>query len=161
MLARRFVNTSPLVFLVREDLLEMLRVGAGDIAVPEAVIAEIRGHGLDDPTVQAIDRASWLMVVPSPAIPPAIVAWRLGPGESAVLALALAEAGSQAVIDDWGARRCARSLSIPVIGTLGLVLLAKQEGAIPAARPVVERLRRSGMYLSDEVIREALARVGE
>jgi hypothetical protein len=46
MLARRFVNTSPLVFLVREDLLEMLRVGAGDIAVPEAVIEEIRGHGM-------------------------------------------------------------------------------------------------------------------
>jgi predicted nucleic acid-binding protein len=73
----------------------------------------------------------------------------------------LAEEGSQAAIDDWGARRCARSLAIPVIGTLGLVLLAKQEGAIPAARPVVERLRRLGMYLSDEVIREALDRVGE
>jgi predicted nucleic acid-binding protein len=80
---------------------------------------------------------------------------------SAVLALALAEADSQALIDDWGARRCARSLSIPVIGTLGLVLLAKQQGTIPAARPVVERLRRSGTDLSDEVIREALARVGE
>ncbi len=32
---------------------------------------------------------------------------------------------------------------------------------MPAARPVIERLRRSGMYLADEVIREALARVGE
>jgi predicted nucleic acid-binding protein len=139
----------------------MLRLGAGDVAVPEAVIEEIRGHGLDDPTVQALERADWLTVVSSPTVPPAIAAWRLGPGESAVLALALTEDGSQAVIDDWGARRCARSLSIPVIGTLGLVLLAKEEGSIPAARPVVERLRRSGMHLSDEIIREALARVGE
>ncbi len=38
---------------------------------------------------------------------------------------------------------------------------AKEEGLIPSARPVVERLRRSGMYLSDEVIREVLAQVGE
>ena len=161
MLARRFVNTSPLVFLVRENLLEIPRSGVDDVAVPEPVIEEIHGHGMSDPTMQALDRASWLTIVPGPVIPPAIAAWRLGPGESAALALTLAEADSWAVIDDWGARRCARSLSIPVIGTLGLVFLAKEEGSIPAARPVVERLRRSGRYLSDEVIREALARVGE
>jgi predicted nucleic acid-binding protein len=158
---RRFVNPSPLVFLVREDLLEILRAGVDEVAVPELVIEEIRGHGMDDPTVQALDRVSWLTILPGPSIPPPIAAWRLGPGESAVLALALAEEGSWAVVDDWGARRCARSLAIPVIGTLGLVLLARQAGLIPAARPVVERLRRSGMYLSDEIIREALARVGE
>jgi predicted nucleic acid-binding protein len=149
------------VFLAREDLLEILRSGVDDVAVPEPVIEEIRGHGMGDPTVLALDRARWLTIVPGPVIPPAIAAWRLGPGESAVLALALAEAGSWAVLDDWGARRCARSLSIPVIGTLGLDLLAKEEGWIPAARPVIERLRQSGMYLADEVIREALARVGE
>jgi predicted nucleic acid-binding protein len=65
------------------------------------------------------------------------------------------------VIDDWDARRCARSLGIRYIGTLGLVLLAKRIGRISFARPVVERLRRSGMYLSDSVINEALAQVGE
>jgi predicted nucleic acid-binding protein len=158
---KRFVNTSPLVFLVREDLLDLLRAGVDEVVVPEPVIAEIHGHGTDDPTVQAIDRVSWLTVVSGPEIPPAIAAWRLGPGESAVLALARAEADSWAVIDDWGARRCARSLSIRSIGTLGLVLLAREERSIPAARPVIERLRRSGMYLSDQVVREALARVGE
>jgi predicted nucleic acid-binding protein len=63
-------------------------------------------------------------------------------------------------MDDWEGRRCARSLGIPFIETLGLVLLAKQIGRIPAARPVVERLRISGMYLSDRVIKEVLARVG-
>jgi len=62
------------------------------------------------------------------------------------------------VIDDGEARRCARSLSIPVIGTLGLGLLAKRLGRIPLARPVAERLRSSGMYLSDVVINQALER---
>ncbi len=65
------------------------------------------------------------------------------------------------MIDDWQARRCARSLSIPYNGTLGLVLLAKQIGYVPAARPVIERLRASGMYLSDVVVEQALARIGE
>ena len=42
-----------------------------------------------------------------------------------------------------------------------LVILARQRGAIAAARLVLQRLRAAGMYLSDRVIDEALARVGE
>lgn len=158
---KRIVNASPLVFLAWEDLLEMLPQGGFDVVVPEAVLEEIRAHGLADPTVVGIGRVSWLAAVPAISIPPEVARWNLGPGESAVLALARAEPGATVVIDDQGARRCARSLEIPLIGTLGLVLRAKKEGRIPEARPVVERLRGSGMYLSDQVIKEALALVGE
>ena len=160
MLVGRFVNTSPLVFLVREDLLGILRAGVDEVAVPEPVIEEIRGHGMDDPTVQALDRVDWLTIVPGPEVPAPIAAWRLGPGESAVLALALARQvpGPSSMT---GVCRCARSLSIPVIGTLGLVLLARQEGVIPAGAPGGREAVPIGMYLSDEIIREALARVGE
>jgi predicted nucleic acid-binding protein len=52
-------------------------------------------------------------------------------------------------------------LGIPVRGTLGIVITAKQRGVIPAARPVLEQLRLCGMYLSDRVINQALALVGE
>ncbi|MHC5726961.1 MAG: DUF3368 domain-containing protein, partial [Nostoc sp.] len=38
---------------------------------------------------------------------------------------------------------------------------AKQRGVIPAARPVLEQLRVCGMYLSDRVINQSLALVGE
>jgi predicted nucleic acid-binding protein len=116
----------------------MLRTGAHDVVIPEAVIAEIHGHGEDDPTVKAVLALDWLIIQSAPDIPSPIIAWDLGPGESAVLTLALAAPGSRAVIDDRDARRCARSLSISFIGTLGLVLLAKEEGRIAAARPIVE-----------------------
>jgi predicted nucleic acid-binding protein len=157
----RIVNASPLVFLVRENLLEILREGAIEIVVPEPVIPEIHAHGPEDPTVRGIENVEWLRIVPVAELAPVIAVWDLGPGESAVLSHALATADSSAVIDDWQARRCARSLGIPSIGTLGLVLLAKQIGQIPAARPIIERLRTSGMYLSDKVVEQALARVEE
>jgi len=48
-----------------------------------------------------------------------------------------------------------------VRGTLGLVLVAKQRGEIASARSVLDQLRQSGMYLSDRVLNEALALVGE
>jgi predicted nucleic acid-binding protein len=65
------------------------------------------------------------------------------------------------IIDDLAGRRCALSNNVPVRGTLGLVLLAKQKGFIPAARPLMEDLIRGGLYLSRHVLDSALARVGE
>jgi predicted nucleic acid-binding protein len=65
------------------------------------------------------------------------------------------------VVDDLAARRCAQALGIPVRGTLGLVLLGKRRGRLAAARPVLESLRRAGMYLSDSVMNRALRAVGE
>jgi predicted nucleic acid-binding protein len=78
-----------------------------------------------------------------------------------VLAWAHAHPGTEAILDDLVARRCAATFSIPVRGTLGLALIAKQRGRIPSARRVLEQLRQGGMYLSDYVMNEALARVGE
>jgi len=66
-----------------------------------------------------------------------------------------------AIIDDLLGRRCAQPFNIHVRGTLGLVLLAKRRGQILQARPLVERLRRAGMYLAEDLAERALALVGE
>ena len=52
-------------------------------------------------------------------------------------------------------------IGVPVIGTLGLALRAKLGGRVVAARPLVVELRRAGLCLSNDVIRSALAMVGE
>src|SRR6266478_3167140 len=132
-----------------------------EIIVPEIVASEIEVRGKSDPTAQAIANNAWLVVTQTLQVPPQIQAWGLGPGESSVLAWAHAHPRSEAIIDDLAGRRCAAALNIPVRGTLGLALIAKQRGRIPSARGVLEQLRRGGMYLSDHVMNEALARVGE
>jgi predicted nucleic acid-binding protein len=55
----------------------------------------------------------------------------------------------------------AASLGIPVRGTLGIVLAAKRRGLIPLARPVIDDLFATGLYLSRKVLEEALRRVNE
>ena len=47
------------------------------------------------------------------------------------------------------------------LGSLGVILRARKAGLIPAARPLIEQLIASGSYLSAELIRQALIRVGE
>lgn len=53
------------------------------------------------------------------AAPPSMVG--LGPGETAVLALALESDGSVVILDDSLARRHAQRLKPPMTGTLGLL----------------------------------------
>jgi predicted nucleic acid-binding protein len=54
-----------------------------------------------------------------------------------------------------------RHWAFPTKETLGLLIYAKQQGLILTARPLVERLRQEGMYLSDQIVNQALAQVGE
>ena len=161
MAERPAVNASPLIFLAGADLLELLLLAGTEIIVPSTVAAEIRRRGPADATVQALERTRWLLITDAPPISPIIQAWSLGDGESSVLAWAQANPGTEAIIDDLAGRRCAAALGIPVRGTLGLVLIAKQRGKIASARAVLEQLRQSGMYLSDRVLSEAILLVGE
>lgn len=112
-------------------------------------------------TARALQTTSWLEIVPVSTIPDVIVEWGLGKGESSVLAYAYRHPGTEAIIDDLAGRKCAISLQIPVRGTLGIILAAKKRGIIPQARPVLENLLRSGLYLSKSILDEALKRVGE
>jgi predicted nucleic acid-binding protein len=159
--ARVVVNTSPLIHLAEANLLHLLRGAAPVVWVPEPVAREIRAYGEHDPTARALSAQSWLEVKPVAALPAEIVAWNLGAGESAVLALARAFPGSTVIIDDLAGRRCAEALNLPLQGTVGLVLAAKQAGRITRARPILEHLRDHGMYLSDVVLDKALRWVGE
>jgi predicted nucleic acid-binding protein len=158
---RAVVNASPLIFLTRAALLDLLQVISSEIIVPEIVATEIGMRGVSDPTARAIASTVWLLVTPTPPVPAQIQSWGLGPGESSVLAWAHAHPGSEAIIDDLAGRRCAAAFNIPVRGTLGLALIAKQRGRIPSARRVLNQLRQGGMYLSDQVMNDALTLVGE
>lgn len=161
MAERPAINASPLIFLTRAGLLNLLQLISSEVIVPELVAAEIERRGAGDPTAEAIADTAWLVRVQTPPVPPQIQAWGLGQGESSVLAWAHAHPGTEAIIDDLAARRCAAAFNIQVRGTLGLVLIAKQRGHIPEARAVLMQLRRGGMYLSDRVMNKALELVGE
>ncbi|MBN1773607.1 MAG: DUF3368 domain-containing protein [Deltaproteobacteria bacterium] len=155
------VNASPIIYLARAEELALLQVLGPEAVVPEPVVRELLRRGPADPAAKALAELDWLRALGEGEVPASLLAWDLGPGETAVLAWAVGHPSCLAVIDDRAARRCADVLGVPCIGTLGIVLRAKRLGRIPAARPVVERLRGAGMYLSDRVLGPALALVGE
>lgn len=155
------VDASPLIFLSRGSHLDLLRHFADRVFVPQPVADEVFRKGSNDLTASALAHTPWLEIVSAPPIPDAVLEWGLGPGESSVLAFAHANDGVEAIIDDLAARRCADALSIPVRGTLGIALVARQRGIVPSARAVMDDLIQGGMYLSRDVLDAALRRVGE
>lgn len=155
------VNASPLILLARIDRLDLLASLGKVIVVPQAVTQEIHAGSDRDGTADKLKDLSSLVRVDDRPIPDRIRFWDLGAGESQVLAHGLERPGAEVVLDDLAARRCARSLHLPMIGTLGVVILCRHRGVIPSARPVLEILREAGLRLKPALMDEALAKVGE
>ena len=153
-------NASPIIVLAKAGHLDLLPKLAGELWVPDAVVAEVLAGPPSDPARQALEAGEGKRAS-AKIIPPNLLEWSLGAGETAVLALALERLPCTALLDDASARSCARTLGVPVLGTLGVVLRAKKAGLIAGAAHVMAALRKSGLHLDDTVIRLALGRVGE
>jgi predicted nucleic acid-binding protein len=154
------INASPLILLGKINQLELAEKLATGLIVPQAVFDEIATGG-QDPFIQTTLNWAQRYIKPNIAVPVSILNWDIGAGESQVLAHCLLISGSKAVLDDGEARAAAQSHRIRLLGTLGIILRAKQSGLIPAAKPVVERLLAHGSYLSESLVRDALGKVGE
>lgn len=84
----------------------------------------------------------------------------LDPGESSAIARAR-EIGAGLLMDDRAAVTHARALGLKVIGTLGVLVLAKRRGQLQTIRPLIEQMRSSGHYLGDSAVHAALNAAGE
>ncbi len=69
--------------------------------------------------------------------------------------------GSTAVVDDRAARACAQVFGVPVIGTVGILLKAKQAGLVSQIEPELMRLQEVGSLVSVRLLTQALRLAGE
>jgi predicted nucleic acid-binding protein len=154
------VDASPVITLAKAGYLDLLEQLPTDLLIPTAVRDEILDGPPSDPAREAL-QSGWGQTVSPGLVPEAVLEWGLGAGESAVLALTLAEPGRMAVLDDAAARACARTLGARYLGTLAVVLRAKQAGLIESAAVAMVALLQTGLRLDERTLRTALERIGE
>ena len=83
-------------------------------------------------------------------------------GEAEAIELAKELHADRLLIDERKGRKLAVREGIPVIGLLGIVLLAKRRQLLPSARALLQRLElEAGMYLAEDLREAALKAVGE
>lgn len=85
----------------------------------------------------------------------------LGQGELEAMTLYKRLHADRLLMDDKRARKVAKTNGIAVIGSLGVLILAKHENLLPAIHPAIEAIQRCGIYLGEPIIAEALRIAGE
>lgn len=154
------INTSPLIVLFKSNLADLLPQLFTEIIVANGVWNEVVEAGKTDISSQQLPQVTWTKRVNIP-ITPIISAWSLDQGESEVLSYAWENKYYCVIIDDAAARKVARTLNIPMLGTLGVLLLAKQKNLILSIFDCISSLQNAGLWLSEDLIIYMKQKAGE
>lgn len=65
------------------------------------------------------------------------------------------------LLDDKAARRLATVLHLPLMGTLGLLLKAKEAGLILSVRPKLDALQKLPFHIAPRLLQRVLREAGE
>lgn len=146
-------DSSPIIAFEGLDALDLLHQLTNAIYIPPAVRREVFGPR---------SMPSWITERSvSHPISLRTLQPRLGSGESEAIALALEMLPCNLLLDDLAARRTARSMKIPVVGTVGLLILARQKNLLVTIKPSLDTLMKSDFRISRDLYRLALQSSGE
>lgn len=152
-------NSSPLIALGRLDLLPSLFV---TVVIPEAVHHEVVVAAPMEAGAALLAQAPWLRVhsIQDTGKRDYLLSI-LDPGEAEALVLAQEMGADWLLLDEIKARAAARRLSLPIIGTAGLLVAAKDHGLLPQVKPLLDNLQTHDFRLSEQVYQTILKQAGE
>lgn len=152
-------DSSPLIALSCVDRLDLIELLFGTILVPVAVRDEVMGEAVKIAT----ELPPFIRVESCAAeLPIRFLKLHLHSGESEAISLALERGAQGIILDDKQAREIAAELGLKVIGTLGLLILAKQKGLLAEVRPIMSQIiERINFRLAPSVLNRALSLLDE
>ena len=154
------VNASPIISLSNIGQADLLLKITDKLIVPKGVYEEINFHEHTDNAskwIRSLDNS----LIHEVTIPHIISDWNLGKGESQVISFSYQNDKIPIVIDDKAAKKCANLFNIKVVGTLAVLIKAKQMGLIDEVKPLLYALKANGFRISNHIIATALEIVGE
>jgi predicted nucleic acid-binding protein len=144
-------DTSCFSLLRKLDALELLNQLFSDIITTPEIAAEFRFPLPEWVTIQKVTnkilQEEYLKF--------------LDPGEASAIALAAEIAYDYLVLDDNDARKFAEKLGLPVTGTIGLLVLARNRGFIPLLKPYFDRIQQTNFRISAALLERVLRDAGE
>lgn len=155
-------DTTPISELAKIGRLALLRDVYQRVIIPQEVYDEAMAG--PHVVVAATQSATWIEVLAvsdSNKVLALHASTPLGLGECAALILAEELRAHLVLIDDRAARREASALGLSVTGTIGTLLVAKQQGTIASIKDVLDDLRSHGTRISERLYRDALAVANE
>lgn len=156
-------NTTPLIGLASIRRFDLLHHLFGEIYIPKAVYDESVTDGREaGGAKREISGSAWIKTVEvQDRLAVEVLLDELDLGEAEVIVLAREMNADWVLMDEKKGRRKLTQLEIHKIGTVGILLKAKEMGLIKSIRKDLEGLREKSFSISQSVIDAVLEHIGE
>ncbi len=156
------VNTSPIIYLSSINKSSILKKLFREVFIPEAVKQEVISGGKDDFGVKELKNAGWIKTKKiKNELAKKYLLTDIDNGEAEVIILAEELKAKTIVMDDRLGRKVARLRGFNVIGTLRLLVIAKEKGFITEVKPLLDRLKEAGFWIDKAVYKAVLIKSHE
>jgi uncharacterized protein len=155
-------NTTPLSQLAKIDRLDLLHSLFATLLIPPTVYTELTTG--NHPAKIAIPAATWIetrSINQAERIEQLLQSPGLDRGECAAIALAEELKADRLLMDERVGRKLAQTLGLPLIGTIGILLLAKEAGILNKISPLLDHLIEQGTWISPAFYQQVLQVAGE
>ena len=157
-------DTGPLIIYARTGYLPVLRGVADCIVLTQTVQHECTRNAWQPGAVVILEALAQghLTVVPDVALDATGKA-SLDPGEKSAINYALTQDPKHCrlLMDEVRGRAVAKHLGLAVIGSAGLLVVAKKMGLLEQVKPVIESWRQSGYWIDKAVVNSILQAAAE
>jgi len=154
-------DAGPLIAFARLNQLDLLAQLFASVLVTDEVLKECT-YRSDFAESVTITNAVGRLVLQRCASPSShfYLSLHVDTGEASAIAAAV-ELGCAVLMDNKAGRRMAKNFGVATIGTVGVLVLAKQKKLLAAVKPCLDQLTQSGYFLGDSLIANALVAAGE
>ena len=155
-------NATPLINFAAINRLDILQEIFAKVLIPQAVYQEttVSSFIWSQFIVQAVT-CGWLEIHTVAKIDP-IISIELDNGEREAIALALQTGVHKILLDEREARQFAKNMELKLIGTLGILLLAKEQQIIDQVKPLLDDMIYIAQYwVNTKLYEQVLKQAGE
>lgn len=152
-------DSSALIALGSAGELSLLRDLFEEVLIPRRVWDEV--VQANRPGAEQVTAAEWIRTIPAPDTSFLLaLQGEVDPGEAEAIALAYEVKADILLLDERRARKLAISMGFPVVGVVGVLLRAKQQGFLPELKPALDRMKtlqgfRISAKLYEDTLRDA------
>lgn len=163
MKGRLVSNTGPIIALALLDRLDILQSLFETVTISKEVHKELLEGGPSGRGLVPYQKASWIKVHPLSSSIDTLLMTVLDTGEASVIQLAGETKANYVLIDERKGRKIARDIfGFKVIGTARILVEAKKKGILNSSvGDALSRLKESGYWIHDNIVRAALREAGE
>ena len=156
-------NTTPLIGLASIGRFDLLRQLFGEVYIPKAVYDEAVIAGREKGGAKKeTSEATWIRTIEvQDRLAVEVLLDELDVGEAETIVLARELHADWVLMDEKKGRRKLAQLEIRVLGTLGILLKAKEIGFMESIRKDLEGLREKGFSISQSVVDAVLEHAKE